>query len=290
MSVYQLGKKDFVPKSSDFKWAEFRLTIKRQLDQIVMPKTFGHGNTYADWQMLANGPDPTAPGRAKHGAGCCEVSAAANETKIAITDAGGAPGPTSALFDGTTTITDYTAIGKASGQPGYDPKTGTGDEGLETRARLDYQQKVGLLDTQGNRRKIGQFVLLDPGNLQHVLEALLFFEALPIGVQLQQAQMDQFNEGEAANQTIVWDYVSGSPTLGGHCVPECGRPDQNHIAAISWRRRIFLTSTFLANQCDEVWAYLTPERISRVTGKTYEGADPAHLEEYLHTVSSKLVR
>jgi hypothetical protein len=288
MSIYKTGKLPFKEKSTDLRWSELRKPIKRYLDQINLPAVFGHGGTYTDWRMLANGPDPTAPGEAKNGVGCCVVSAMANETKISITDAGGPVGPTADLFDGATTVKDYSAIAKAAGQPAYDPKTGQNDNGLEIRWRLEYQQKVGALDAKGNRHRIGPYWLLEPGNQQHFLESLLFGEALPIGVIVCQAQMDQFNEGERANRTIVWDYVKGSPEEGGHCIPECGRPDAQHIAAITWRRRIFLTEAFLRNQCDEVWSYATTERINKATGQSYEHATPAQIEEYLGTAAKKL--
>jgi hypothetical protein len=63
-----------------------------------------------------------------------------------------------------------------------------------------------------------------------------------------------------------------------------GRPDHEHGAAITWRLKTFLTKVSIETQVDELWVYLTPERISKVTGKSYEGASLAQLEEYLHHV------
>lgn len=280
MTTFPLGKKPFVADSRDFEWAELRKPLVAAGLMPTVPATFGHGNTYTNWQMLANGPDPTAPGQAKNGAGCCVWSSAANETKIALTDAGEPQGSVSALFNGATTISDYSAC------TGYNPTTGEHDEGTEIRQALLYRQKTGIVDTKGVRHKIGPFVKGEPGNLQHLLEMVYFFEALPMGMVVTQAQMDQFSEAEAAGHTPVWDYVAGSNQIGGHCIPECGRPDSSHITAITWRLRILLTPRLLEKQCDEVWGYLTPERISKVTGKSYEGATEAQLEEYVHVFAT----
>lgn len=282
MSVYCKGKQDFQEKSSDLLWSELRKPIVPLLNQVNFPALFGHGNTYTDWGMLANGPDPTAPGKAKSGVGCCVWSAAANEKKIALTDSGAPPAPTAALFNGATTVHDYETTG-------YSSRTGAGDNGTEIRARLEFEQKTGIITTLNDRRKIGPYWLVEAGNIQHMLESLYFAEAMPIGLQLQEAQMDQFNQGEASGRQIVWDYVKGSPIDGGHCIAMCGRPDNSHIAAITWRRKIFLTQSLMSNLVDEMWAYADIERISKVTGKSYEGATSAQIEEYLHASAKALV-
>ena len=277
-------KKPFVADSRDYLWSEFRkpLAAKGLLPTTIPPFGWGHGNTYQDWQMLGNGPDPTAPGKAKNGVGCCVWSSAANETKIALTDSGlYVPAAASGLFNGATTVSDYSA------DTGYNPTTGEHDEGTEIRQSLKYRQQTGIVDTKGNRHKIGAYVLLDPGNAQHMLEALYFFEGIPVGQVVTEAQMAQFNEAEAAGRVPVWDYVKGSPEAGGHCTPQVGRPDAEHVASVTWRLRIFMTKAYIAHQVDEAWAYVTPERISKVTGKSYEHASPAQLEEYLHLTAKE---
>lgn len=277
-----LGKAKFTPDARDWRWVDFRAALKAAGVLPKVPAIFGHGNTYTDWKMLGNGPDPTAPGRAAEGAGDCVWASADHETMVALTNAGQSPTTVAALFDGSTAIADYAAA------TGYNPTTGEGDDGTEIRAALTYRQKTGIVDKTGARHKIGPYVSIEPGNIQHLLEALYFFEGLPIGVELQEAQMDQFNAAEQRGVTPVWSYVRNSPVIGGHCVPEVGHPEAVELAGLSWAKKVILTEGFLTHQCDEVWAYLTPERISRVTGKSYEGATEAQLEEALHSIGKSI--
>lgn len=279
------GKADFKADSRDWLWSDFRAPLKKAGLLARIPKVFGHGNTYRDWQMLANGPDSTAPGKAAYGCGCCVWSSAANETKIALTDADPSTSNVSAvgdLFNGATTVADYSAC------TGYDPATGQNDNGTEIRARLEYQRKIGILDLRGQRHKIGAYYLVEPGNLQHMLEVLYFAEGAPIGLQMQEAQMQQFQRAEERGTIPVWYPVNGSAQIGGHCVCQAGRPDDEHVTGLSWRRRVFMTEPFIEKQADEFWGYSTTERISKVTGKTYEGITPEVLEEYFHMLAKEM--
>ena len=275
------GRKPFVPDSRDWQWSDLRVALKAAgvLPSFgSLPQVFGHGGTFHNWKMCGNGPDPTAPGKARDGAGNCVWASGDHETMESLATAGMPVLQVASLFNGFTAISDYAA------DTGYNPETGEHDEGTEIRAALNYRQTTGLVDVHGNRHKIGPYVSLEPGNVEHLLEALYFFEGLPIGVNLQRAQMEAFNAAEAAGATPVWDYVAGSENIGGHCIPLVGRPNTVDFAGLSWALRLFCTPLFLDKLCEEAWAYTTPERISKVTGKSYEGASLAQLEEYLHLV------
>ncbi|HEV3322774.1 MAG TPA: hypothetical protein VG147_11385 [Solirubrobacteraceae bacterium] len=286
MSALKLGKNDPVYHPEDLRWADLRLPLKAAGLLPAIPPTFGHGETYSDWLMLGNGPsipgEPAAPATYEspwEGCGDCVWAAAAHEVMESLTDAGQPPTQVAKLFDTAVVVGEYAKV------TGYDPATGAGDNGTEVRARLAYMQETGILDTEGNLHKIGPFVELEPGNLQHLLEALYFFEGLPLGVQLDEAQMEAFNAAEQNGSTPVWTNVAGSKELGGHCIPMVGRPDGEHFAALTWARRVLLTPTFLEKQCDEAWAYVTPDRISKVTGSDFVGVDQAQLEAYLRLVA-----
>jgi hypothetical protein len=267
----QLGRKPKIPDARDFLLAAHTLpTVK---------EPFGHGNTYADWSMLGNGPDPTAPGAAAQGCGDCVWASANHETMVALTDAGITPASVAALFSGTTAVEDYAEF------TGYDYKTGEGDDGTEIREALKQRQKTGIRDLKRHRHKIGVYASVDYANEQELLVAAKFFEALPLGCTVTQGNMDAFNAAEESGETCVWD-ADSTAQLGGHCIPIVGRPDGEHWAAVSWGKRVLLTEGFLAKNVEEVWAYLTPERISSVTGKNYEGASEAVLAEYLNAVAA----
>jgi hypothetical protein len=278
------GRKPYIYKSTDWRWAEYRADLKAAGVLPKIPLYFGHANTYEHgaWRMLANGPDPTAPGKAAEGCGDCVWAAADHETMEMLTDSDpnwpNDKNQIAELFNGATAVSDYAAC------TGYNPETGEGDNGTEIRQALEYRQKTGIIDAKGNRHKIGVYVALEPGNLQHLLEAIYFFEGIPIGIVLQEAQMNQFTMAEEKGKVPVWSYVPGSPDIGGHCVPLMGRPNLHAFAGVSWALRIFLESVFMEKCCEEAWAYLTPERISKVTGKTFEGASEGQLQEYAHIV------
>src|SRR2546426_981012 len=125
MGAFKLGKRPHRYDSRDYRLADHLPGLP------PVPRIFGHGNTYTNWEMLGNGPDPTAPGKAREGAGDCVVASAENETKVALTDATYSRTEVAvadALFNGATAIADYSATS------GYDPKTGANDDGLEIRA------------------------------------------------------------------------------------------------------------------------------------------------------------
>ncbi len=287
MSALKLGKKDPVYHAEDLRWADLRLSLKAAGLLPTVPATFGHGKTYSDWLMLGNGPslpgEPPAPANYKQpweGCGDCVWAAAAHEVMESLTDAGQSPAAVAELFNTEVVVGEYA---KATN---YNPETGEGDEGTEVRARLVHMQETGIRDTAGTLHQLGMFVALEPGNLQHLLEALYFFEGLPLGVQIQEAQMEAFNAAEQSNSTPVWTNVAGSKELGGHCIPMVGRPDGEHFAALTWGQRVLLTPTFLEKQCDEAWAYVTTDRINKVTGTDFVGVNETQLEAYLRIVAT----
>ncbi len=266
------GRKPKVEDPRDF------LLSKQTLPAVTEP--FGHGGTYKDWKMLGNGPDPTSP--EPNGVGDCVVASAEHETMIALTDALYTPAEVQearALFNGATAVSDYSAAG------GYVVGDESTDQGLEVRGFLKYRKATGLLDINGHRHKLGIYAAVDFANLDELLVAIKYFEACPIGCTVTQGNMEAFNEAEAKGTVCVWD-ADNTEVDGGHCIPLVGRPDKDHFAAITWGRRILITADFLAKQTEEVWCYLTAERIAKATGKNYEGASEAVLAEYLKAVQA----
>lgn len=280
--AFAYGRKEKTPDSRDFLLADH---LPATL-QAIPADHWGHGNTYVDWRMNGNGPAGESEGlpsswhAAKEGAGDCVEAAQVNELKVLLTDAGMNPADAEALIgSGKTAIELYAAI------TGYDPKTGSGDEGTEIRDRLKYMQKTGLKDTKGSVHKIGVFAAVDPQNLEHLLFAAYHFDAVPLGVSVTQANEEAFASAEAAAETPVWDYDASSEEVGLHCFPLIGRPDSKHLAVPNWALKTFLTESYRENQVQEAWCYLSPDRISRVTGKSYRGASEDVLAEYVSLVA-----
>ena len=170
-----------------------------------------------------------------------------------------------------------------TGQAGaaYDPVSGNNDNGLEVRQVLDYGQKQGYADDQGNRYKTGTYISIEPANWQALRECCYLFEVVTVGFQVPQSAMDQFNAGQ------VWSVVAGmmNDIVGGHDVPIVGHPGGGYWTCITWGQRQVMTYAFLQATCDEMWTYIDPERYSAVTGKDYAGYKDADLEAYISQLS-----
>jgi hypothetical protein len=232
-----------------------------------IPSHFGHASLYTDWLMLGNGPDNSVfPGFegcgdcAWAGPGHAEMEAARTSKRPA------------ANFTGAAIVKQY------SEYSGYDPKTGANDNGSNPQDVFEWRQEKGLVDADGTVFKIGEVVSLEPGNLTELWEAAYLFEDCGIGFAVQEAQEDQFARG------LPWDYVHGSPIVGGHWVEVMGRPNSTYGALITWGQRQLFTHAFYEQLNDESFAWIDPERYNRVTGETAEHFSDQDLEKYLRLV------
>lgn len=250
---------------------------------------WGHGNTYLNWFMNGNGPRepgevlPVTWAAAMKGAGNCVAAARLNEIKCMLVDAGMSPAEAHAIVgDAEMAIKLYMAVYQFKGEPAYDPITGANDNGLEIRARLEHDAKVGTTLANGSVHTVGMYAKVDVSNLNELLFALRNFDAVPAGITVNNANEETFDakmpEGHA-----VWG-EEGKNEGENHCIPLVGRPTAEEIVGITWSRPVNLLEAFRANRMFEAWAYLSPDRISKVTGKDYEGASEATLEEYIALV------
>lgn len=274
MTLYT-GKKDFIHDNRDLRWSDIRpsgITIP------TVPKPHGgFGMDFTDWLMLGNGPDDTVfPGF--QGCGDCTLADAGHSEMEMGKNAGRAV----PQFSGLTIVNQYSLlVAQTQGGQPYDPQTGANDTGLLIRDVLKYRQGTGLADNQGNRYKIGPYVLLEPGNLRELWEVLWFTEHVTIGVQLQQIQEDEF----LAGQRLTYD--PSSPTVGGHDELIVGHPVDGVWTGAMWGSRYTMTPDVITETCDEAWGYFDPEDISRVTGKNYEGYNAEQLQEYLTLIAQQ---
>jgi len=259
-----LGKQDATPlRSGTPRYSELRQALVKdaKVSLPTFPSNFGHADAFAgdQWQMLGNGPDDTVF-EGFQGCGDCAWAGPGHEIMEGAKTSG-RPVP---AISGKTIVAQYAAYS------GYDPETGAGDTGSNLQDVLAHRQTAGIYDDAGTVHKIGQHVSLTPGNLQEIWECAWLFERVGLGVQVQEAQQEQFSEG------ISWDYVSGSPIIGGHYIPQMGR-----WAIISWARRVGITNRYLVNLNDEAYAYADLELYNRVTGKTAEGFKDQDIEKFI---------
>lgn len=259
-----LGKQTATPlRSETTDYAELRPALVKADVLPTPPQMWGHGHDFPQgaWDMLGNGPDDSVfPGFG--GCGDCAWADPAHDEMEAAKNAG-RPVP---AFSGATVVKQY------SEYSGYDPQTGENDTGSNMQDVIAWRQSKGLYDDHGTHYKIGKAVSIQPGNLQHLWEAAWLFENVNIGIEVTEAQQTQFNE----RAQPTWDYVAGSPVVGGHAVPVMGK-----LGLISWGEDVYYTAAFIAHQMDEGYAYIDPLRYNLVTGEDYEHFKDADLEKFI---------
>ena len=130
------------------------------------------------------------------------------------------------------------------------------DDGMDIQTCLEY-----LHDTGGpDGIKIVAFAKVNLSNLEEVRAALAIFGCLWIGINVQQANVTQFSQGQP------WDYVNGSPKDGGHSVIGGGYTGQasDDVRFITWAEETGFTDSFWNNQVEEVWAVIWPEQLGSI--------------------------
>lgn len=252
---------------------ELRPTLKAKGLLPTPPQIFGHGHDFPQgvWRMLGNGPalagEKTPPSSwtgflEAGGAGDCAIADPLHDEMEAANNAG-RPVPS---FSIETAIKQY---GELSG---YDPVTGENDNGLNMQDVIEHRQKVGLYDDTGKRYKIGTAVSTTPGDVNALWECAWLFENVDIGIVVTEAQEQQF--GERAQPT--WDWVPGSPEIGGHAVPVMGK-----WGFISWAEDVYYTPRFIEHQMDEGHCYVDNERYNARTGADAEGYKQQELDKFI---------
>ena len=267
-----LGKQPAKPVSSDHAlWSELRKPLKAAGTLPKIPASFGHCNDFPGvaWKMLGNGPqDDNSINPAWAAAQGCGDCAWAGPGHAEMESASNAKRPIPP-FSSLTIVEQYAAYS------GYDLETGDNDNGSDPQTVLQWRQTKGLYDDNKVVYKIGKTVSATPGDLAHLWELSYLFEDAGIGINVQQAQEDQFNSGEP------WNYVPGSPIVGGHWIEVLGKW---HL--ITWAENKQFTASFYTELNDETFAWIDPLRYSAVTGKDSEGHNDQDLELYITLVAA----
>lgn len=227
-------------------------------------------NGYPGWSMFGNGPCddgsiPISDIAANQGAGDCAWAGPAEETRILNKNAGN-PVP---RFTSLNILQQYSAYS------GYDLVTGANDNGSNVRDVLNWRQNKGLIDADGGVHKIGIYVSLEPGNFNELRQALYLCDAVGMGINFPETAMNQYLAGH------VWTPVKGSQVDGGHYIPVVEHSEIDRWTCITWAKAQQISNNFITQYCDEVWAYITTERYSKVTGETPEGYRDIDLERYI---------
>jgi hypothetical protein len=215
------------------------------------PRDFGHETLIANWGMLGNDV-----------AGNCFFAGSCHEIMLWNAEAG-----VTVPFDDKTALANYSEV------TGYDPTQPNSDNGTDVASALALRRRVGFFDATGKRHKIAAYVALEPGNIEQLRYAAYYFDGVGIGVQFPEQWMESFSQGSRR-----WDHVASPNYNGGHYISTVAWRDGNPVV-ISWGQKIQLTPAAFQQNADEVYAYLTIEKL--VNGIDLEGLNLAKLEDDL---------
>lgn len=251
-----LGKLPATPENVRLKFSDFANTTLMP----TPPENFGHEDEVPNWGMLANDQ-----------AGCCYVSGSMHSDMLWLAESKGV-----GTFSDASAIVYYQELTKLFNGEAFDPSqtdpvTGENptDTGINLSQALPLWQKVGLLDDQGNRHKIGAFVKLhiDPDQLWY---ATRYFDGVILGVTMYQEWMEAFQAGN-----YVWDAVRNPTEIGGHCITSVAWRNNNPVI-VSWGHEVELTRAGFSQAADEAYAVLSVDKL--VNGVDLEGFNIAKLQ------------
>lgn len=204
------------------------------------------------WQMLGND---------QHGD--CVAVTWANERRVLSHLAGNETYPT---------LDQVVELYKTQ-NPGFPAQDG----GMDIQTCLEYLVHSGGPDGV----KAVAFARLDPTNLEEVKAALSIFGVVWTGVVVLEANEQQF----AASQP--WDYVPGSPAVGGHSVVAGGYlgDTTDDVRFVTWARETGFTDAYWKHQVEEAWVAIWPEHLG--TAQFQAGVNVGQLVEDFHALTGQ---
>jgi hypothetical protein len=174
--------------------------------------------------------------------------------------------------------------------PGFDPNgtkdtngPGSGeDQGMDVQTGLEYLHTAGGPDGV----KAVAFAKVDHTNMAEVKAALAIFGGLWLGIQVLDANQQQFAAGHA------WTDVAGSPIDGGHAI--LGGGYKTDVRFITWAQETRFATSFWNGVVqgtplvEEAWIVVWPEHLG--TTGFEQGVDEAQLAaDYLALTGDNLV-
>jgi hypothetical protein len=130
------------------------------------------------------------------------------------------------------------------------------DDGMDIQTLLEYLVSHGGPD---GVKALG-FASVDASNAAEVKAAIAIFGSVWTGLNVLDANMDEFNAGQP------WDY-SNSPLDGGHSVVTggYGPPGSGALGGderfITWAEETSFTDAFWRNEVEEAWVVIWPEHL-----------------------------
>lgn len=233
----KLGRIKSKEDPRDLKYKDYAISLPTP----VIP--FQRGTSITDWLMLGNDQY-----------GDCVWASGAHQTMLWTTE-----GEVPVTFTEKGVLSDYSAV------TGFNPNDPNSDQGTEIRDALKYRQQTGMVDSKGNRHKIGAYLALDYTNLNEIIEAAYIFHSVEIGINFPDTAMTQFDNGEP------WTVVNPYNIEGGHDVPILIGFDGTWLYVVTWGKVQKMSTEFFLKFCDEAWVILSQEFL--YGGKSPEGFD-----------------
>lgn len=179
------------------------------------------------------------------------------------------------------TATDDQVISDYSKITGYNPSDPDTDQGADEEAVLNYYVQNGF----ANGTKLAAWVAVDATNADEVRSAMFLFENLYFGMPLADAWLDPFPSASG----FVWDVAGPPDPNDGHAV--CGISyDNRGVGIASWGMKGILTYGAIAEYAagpngGQLFTLLTPDQISKATGRAPNGFAFADLANDIATLS-----
>ena len=175
------------------------------------------------------------------------------------------------MFTPEQIVAQYSAIG------GYNPAAPNTDQGCDEQTALNYWETTGFPDGV----KLVNAVAVDATNEVEVRLALYLFENLYFGVGLPDAWVNPFPSGPG----FVWDVSGDSDPNNGHCFVAVDLLPSG-VVIDTWGMLGTLTEPAIAAYAvpaagGQLFALLSPDTVSAISGKSPAGYDTATLTQFL---------
>lgn len=243
MAQRMLGKK---PPKKNLK----TLSLAKYLDATALPVAVEKVYREYDvppggWQVLMN-----------NELGCCTISAISHMLAMFSEHTGTLVMPT-----------DDEVVAAYSAVSGYVPGSPATDNGAAITDVLEYWQTIGIAG-----HKILGWAAIDQTNIAAVKQAIQFFGAVDVGVNLPNSALEQNELGQP------WSIVSPDGGIaGGHSVCHFGFGSEG-TNCITWGARQGMEWDWFEKYCDEAFVVITEDWINQATQQTPGGLDLATLQ------------
>lgn len=192
------------------------------------------------WGMLGNGPDSSNPPACPDGVGDCAPAGILHLIQAQSANTGN---PLHATTDQALAL--YTAV------TGFNPNDPDSDQGTVLTDLLSYVKTNGVEMTDATGKTVTVEVVgsasLDISSIAQMRYGTYVLGGSYLGINCPQ---------QCEDDTANWNFASGLPIAGGHCIPRLGEgADGGQI--ISWGLKIPASNGFLLSYLDEGYCLIT---------------------------------